>query len=71
MGWGGSGPLLMADCLSDSGVVVAGMRASGGWGSFSLHHLWLVSCCSGWRLLRAAFKRRGVVLLGLLVYALL
>ena len=71
MGWGGPGPVLMAECLSDRGAVAAGMRAPGGWGSFSLHHPWLVGCCSGWRLLRAAIKRRGVVLLGLLVYALL
>ena len=71
MGWGGPGPMPMAECLLDRGAGAAGMRTSGGWGSFSLIHPWVVGCCSSWRLLRAAIKRRGVVLLGLLVYALL
>ena len=69
MGWGGTAPVLMAECLADRGAGPARMRASVGWGSFdpSTAAFGLVRA----RLLRAAIKRRVVILLGLLVYALL
>ena len=69
MGWGGNGPVLMAQCVSDRGAGAARMRASGGWGSFD------PSTAASWpvrtELLRTEINRRGVVLLGLLVYKLL
>ena len=69
MGWGGTGPVLMAQCLSDSGAGAVRMCSSGGWGSLD------PSTAASWpvrtELLRTEIKRRGVVLLGLLVYTLL
>jgi hypothetical protein len=41
MGWGGPGPVLMAERLPDRGAGAARMRASGGWSSFFLHRPWL------------------------------
>ena len=61
--------MLMAGCVSDCCAGAVRMRASGGWGSFNPSTA--ASGLARARLLRAEIKRRGVVLLGLLVYALL
>ena len=61
--------LLMAGCFSNCCAGAVGMRASGGWGSFDPSTAASGLARAG--LLRAAIKRRGVVLLGSLVYALL
>ena len=69
MGWGGTGPVLMAECLSDHGAGAERMCAYGGWGSFA------PSPAASWpawtELLRTKIKRQVVILLGLLVYTLL
>ena len=70
MGRGGPKPVPMAECLSESGAGAAEMRASGRWSSFASitrgSSAMLERSYSGW-----AIRRRGVVLLGSFVYALL
>ena len=61
--------MLMAGCFSDCCAGAVGMRASGVWGSFDPSTA--ASGLAQARLLRAAIKQRGVVLLGLLMYELL